>query len=98
MTNFDIVHPPSWSENHLGKMTEADIARSARDVAGRSKRSPAYREWIHETAVPMRDELAPGTPLSAFRGELLERFVDGSIRCLVEQTSLRANQQSRYAR
>lgn len=75
-------------------MTEADIA-------GRSKRSPAYREWIHETAVPMRDELAPGTPgtpLSAFRGELLERFVDGSIRCLVEETGLRANQQSRYAR
>lgn len=79
-------------------MTEADIARSARDISSHSKRSPAYRQWIHETAVPMRDELAPGTPLSEFRGELLERFVDGSIRCLVEQTSLRANQQSRYAR
>lgn len=79
-------------------MTEADIARSARDIASHSKRSPAYRQWIHETAVPIRNELAPGTNVSEFRGELLERFVDGSIRCLVEQTSLRANQQSRYAR
>ncbi|KDR87702.1 hypothetical protein L907_18525 [Agrobacterium sp. C13] len=79
-------------------MTEPDIARSARDVAIHSKRSPAYRQWIHEVAVPMREQLAPGKPVSEFRGELLERFVDGSIRCLVEETSLRANQQSRYAR
>ncbi len=79
-------------------MTEADIARSARDNTISSRRSPAYRQWIHETAVPMREELAPGTPLSEFRGELLERFVDGSIRCLVEETGLRAHQQSRYTR
>ncbi|SDJ25626.1 hypothetical protein SAMN05428983_0849 [Agrobacterium fabrum] len=79
-------------------MTEADIARSARDNTISSRRSPAYRQWIHETAVPMREELAPGTPLSEFRGELLERFIDGSIRCLVEETGLRAHQQSRYAR
>lgn len=79
-------------------MTESDIARSARDIASHSKRSPAYREWIHEAFVPLRDELAPDAPASAFRGELLERFVDGSIRCLVEETGLRANQQSRYAR
>lgn len=79
-------------------MTEADIARSARDIASHSKRSPAYREWIHVNAIPMREEFAPGTRVSEFRGELLERFVDGSIRCLVEETGLRANQQSRYAR
>lgn len=79
-------------------MTEADIARTARDIASRSKRSPAYREWINETVMPLREELAPGTHVLEFRGELLERFVDGSIRCLVEETSLRPNQQSRYAR
>ncbi|RVT75652.1 hypothetical protein EM858_14490 [Agrobacterium sp. CNPSo 2736] len=79
-------------------MTEADIARSARDISIHCRRSPAYRQWIYETAAWMRDEVAPGTPLSEFRGELLERFVDDSIRCLVEETGLRGNMLSRYAR